>query len=98
MQMPIPLNSWANEDRKSLAALDNENLLVTDGSEQWNEENSTKVEINQEIIAKNQSRRRTPLIVYLSLHGIVDEEGHPCLLPPGRQFTIPIVGYLSRTC
>ena len=87
--MPIPLNSWAEEDRKSLAELNNVNLLVTDGSEQWNKDNGTKVEINRETIKQNQSRRSTPLIVYLSMHGVVADDGQPCLLPPGASIRDP---------
>jgi Mg-chelatase subunit ChlD len=77
-EIPIPINGWALEDSNALAELGY--LDVIDLSEKWNE-GSCSVE---DIIPTEEFTvpRSAPLIVYISMHGIVTDEGEPCLLPP----------------
>src|SRR3990170_3475006 len=65
---PIPLNSWADEDREALAALDRVNLLMTDGSDQWNKDHSTEIKFSPDTMEPTGRRRSTPLILYFSMH------------------------------
>jgi hypothetical protein len=80
---PFPLNSWATEDRDALKALHEENLRLIDISDKWSKQPSALRQLLEEAAKSARRHRREPLIVHISMHGVVDDEGRPCLLPPG---------------
>ncbi|HJQ81073.1 MAG TPA: hypothetical protein VJ828_14020 [Lacipirellulaceae bacterium] len=80
--LPAPLNPWAVEDGNALKELQQENLTpVTDITDKWSAQPNlaTLLQLLEEEIEET----KAPLIVYISMHGIVNDERMPCLLPPG---------------
>jgi hypothetical protein len=84
-QLPAPLNPWAVEDGNLLKALEDQNLWpVSDISDKWNKQpNAAALQaLLDEEIGKNE-KSEEPLIVHISMHGVVNDDNKPCLLPPG---------------
>ncbi len=87
---PVPLNSWAREDFDSLRELDRgsfwDNIWITDLSERWNDSGEPRAPlVTEELIPKVPSGQ--PLIIYVNMHGIVNDAGDPCLLHPDASIT-----------
>jgi hypothetical protein len=81
--LPAPLNPWAVEDGNKLKDLEKENLTpVTDISDKWNLD-PTLTTLHA-LLDDTIETTKAPLIVYISMHGVVDDERVPCFLPPGE--------------
>ena len=79
---PIPINSWAMEDGLAIEELNRKNLeLPTKHLINWNDDGSS-FELIPSDFDLNQYKLDLPLIIYLSAHGVVKEDGQPCVLPP----------------
>lgn len=86
----IPPNGWAKEDTDRFQALADGKVAEYSGVQyvvpsETVEEGFQKL---REGIKKSKKRwalgpGRDTVIVYLSVHGVVDERGHACLIPPG---------------
>ena len=77
---PFPPNAWAREDIEWLRKLEPYNVSLQDLSDKWNN-GADQIKSWRDAISQA-PRSRQPLIVYLSMHGIVDDEGSPCLVQP----------------
>ena len=88
---PLPPNAWASEDLAGLRSLGAEGNLLEEkrlvdfheappweSKEQWLRELRRQIETS----APGGPTKRA-IIIYLSLHGAVDGQGEPCLIPPG---------------
>lgn len=83
-EWPLPPNAWAQEDVLNLAAFDRQTLNVAHVPSGWRSAEQGLQEFGRKL--RNQCRRRPGLhsvIMYVSLHGVVDDRGEPCLVPPG---------------
>ncbi len=81
-EVPVPINAWATEDRKALELLHRKNLSLPEYLPDWNQSGS-RFELLPKSLDLSQYREVAPLVVYVSAHGIVKEDGEPCVLPPG---------------
>jgi hypothetical protein len=80
---PIPPNAWAGEDAQRFLALDKSEILTCSEVAWQSAEQGLRELCRQLDAAKPGGPRRDLVIVYLSMHGAVDQNGEPCLLPPG---------------
>ena len=80
---PIPPNAWAREDAARLETLDAvRKLQYTDVP--WDDKESGRQELRELYSAATPGGPdKNLVIVYLSAHGVVDENNRPCLIPPG---------------
>lgn len=79
---PLPPNAWATEDLASFRDLDRQVLHVVDASNSWETPQRGLRALEQQLeLLRPQAIRAGALIVYLSMHGAVDEAGEPCLIP-----------------
>ena len=80
---PYAPNSWAEEDLQRFNSLNGRNLeLYPVGQDQmrraeWLTDFSRKL-----VNAEFQHSGNQPILIYISMHGSVDAEGNPCLIPP----------------
>ncbi len=83
-EWPLPPNAWAQEDVLNLAAFDRQTLNVAHVSPGWRSAEQGLREFERKL--RDQCRRRPGLhsvIMYVSVHGVVNDRGEPCLVPPG---------------
>lgn len=99
---PLPPNAWAAEDLQSLSALNGETLRQVDLSAAWqsNEQGLRNLE-EQLRLAIDRRSRLGAVLVYLSMHGVVDGGGEPCLLaadasPLQSETWLPVRTLLAR--
>jgi hypothetical protein len=85
---PIPINGWAREDCDAFRALNKRNILFQD-HELERDTKSDKVEFLPKSFNANKGQSDIPLVVYVSMHGVVKDSGEPCLLPSGASFNEP---------
>ncbi len=85
---PIPLNPWAVEDRNSLQEL-KAILSIPERVPDWNEASGKLEVLPKSLDFLVHFRKESPLLLYLSVHGVVKEDGEPCLLPPGASINDP---------
>ena len=80
---PWPPNAWAREDLEALTALDRQEVatcLVIP----WESNAEGLRRLGAELDAvRPGGPGKNVVIVYLSMHGAVDVQGRPCLVPPG---------------
>ncbi len=80
---PFAPNSWAAEDLESFFSLHEKTLAVTDLSSDWQAKESGLRELQLQLDrVLQQGQRAGAVMIYLSLHGVTDAEGNPCLVPP----------------
>jgi len=85
---PFASNPWALEDIESLQndefGLDGRTITVRDASSAWStRERGLRGLVRQVTDAVGQSPRQNTLVIYISMHGAIDDAGRPCLIPPG---------------
>jgi hypothetical protein len=88
---PIPPNAFASEDLVGLRSLGSEGGLleekrIIDFREMpaWESKDKWLRELRRQIdTAVPGGPAKNAIIIYLSVHGVVDENGEPCLIPPG---------------
>ena len=79
---PFPVNGWAEDDLDLLKELDGENLAVHRVSPSWNsiteglDQFSSQLEDHTDDVVSCGAA-----IVYLNAHGLVNDQGVPCILP-----------------
>lgn len=81
-RLPLPPNSWAVEDINGYTTLDGETLDVIDTSRLWRSRElalRTLRALSRQ--AASQANSRNAMILYISMHGAVDANGEPCLIP-----------------
>ncbi|MFO0906570.1 MAG: vWA domain-containing protein [Pirellulales bacterium] len=80
---PLAPNAWSREDVQAFKRLDGQTVRVLDASANWKSRQHilTEWERTLQKVADSPSETNSA-VFYLSVHGIVDAEGAPCLLPP----------------
>jgi hypothetical protein len=79
----VPPQDWTQEDVDGLKQLDGKTFHVVDTSPAWSQKKSGLAELERGL--KGAAGRRGndgAVVVYVALHGLVDETGRPCLLLP----------------
>ena len=85
---PAPPNAWAKEDIEQLLSLRDEEVVSYPGQTAdwsnivWKDRESGKSKLKAQLDETIHQGAKL-VIVYLSMHGVVDGENEPCLLPPG---------------
>jgi hypothetical protein len=81
---PFAPNAWAQEDLDSLAPLDNNTLSVVNISSAWQSKERGLLSLEQQLrdLAR-QGTKSNAVIVWISMHGALNDSGVPCLIPPG---------------
>ncbi len=83
-EWPMPVNGWAEEDVDRLARLDGLTIDLTDVSDDARTRDSLSTVLARTVEREvARLRREGAIVVYLSVHGVVDGRGEPCLAPPG---------------
>ena len=78
---PISINAWAREDVEGFGALKGETLDFADLSAEWASDKRAVESLKRQLkLAKPSAERAKILVLYLSVHGVTDEAGNPCLL------------------
>lgn len=87
---PLPPNAWAYEDNNGLAVLNDKNIDWRDASAAWQSSKQALDDLRLQIdVAEPLARRAGALVIVLSMHGAVDDNQHPCLLPTGSSSLAP---------
>jgi hypothetical protein len=83
-EMPLPINAWALEDVAGLARLSNKSVQLVDATKEWTDRQACRQSLAVQLdrLINRRDSQRTA-IIYLSMHGVVDDAGEPCLLPAG---------------
>ena len=80
---PWPPNAWAKEDLQGLTVLDRQEV-ATCLSIPWESNAEGLRRLREQVDAvRPGGPGKDVVIVYLSIHGAVDAQGQPCLIPPG---------------
>jgi hypothetical protein len=81
---PLPPNAWAQEDLQGLADLDKqESVRLLDASAAWRSVESGLASLDRQLRAASALGSKTgAVIIYVSVHGAVDADGHPALILP----------------
>jgi hypothetical protein len=81
---PLPPNAWAHEDLASLQGLDQgatRTWHVRDGSAAWRTQHHGLQQLEEQLEQLAPEAKRSGLLVlYISMHGAVNDSGQPCLL------------------
>jgi hypothetical protein len=81
---PVPPNGWVREDVDRLGNLHGKTLYVVEPTVDWSAGEHALRDIQDRISdALARRNRASAVLIYLSMHGCVDGEGNPCLVPPG---------------
>ncbi|MCY2995263.1 MAG: VWA domain-containing protein, partial [Planctomycetota bacterium] len=81
---PLPPNAWAREDLLGLNDLQRRTLRVEEASADWTSRDHALRDFERKVQA--QARRQSglsTLIIFVSMHGLVNDADEPCLVPPG---------------
>jgi hypothetical protein len=80
---PMPPNAWALEDIQAFAALDGKTVRWKDASPAWQNKEAALENLRFQVQdATSLAQKSGALILYLSMHGAVNEQSIPCLIPP----------------
>jgi len=80
---PWPPNAWAQEDLQELTVLDRREV-ATCVQLAWESHDVGLRQLRSQLDAvRPGGPGRNVVIIYLSMHGAVDAQGRPCLVPPG---------------
>jgi hypothetical protein len=81
---PLPPNAWAQEDLEGLRDLDGKSLAVIELSPNWSRGGAGERDFRRRLEGlAQQAGRASRILFYVSMHGAVDEDDTPCLVPPG---------------
>jgi hypothetical protein len=94
-KLPFPPNAWSYEDvehfkQQSRPVLGDSNLQWMDFDNDGRPEPKAEwrkawLESLTESVARAEARRKLPVLVYVSAHGVVDGSDEPCLVAPGHE-------------
>jgi Mg-chelatase subunit ChlD len=85
-EAPVPPNAWAEEDAEGLQDLDRQRVLkcIRIPPARWESKESGIDELRRQLESTKPGGPRKDLVVmYVSMPGVVDGKGEPCLIPPG---------------
>ena len=80
---PLPPNSWVKEDVDGLAALHGKAIHWKDASKTWQTKSTCLEDLRTQLLESTSlAKRAGAIVLYFNMHGAVNEEGEPCLIPP----------------
>ncbi|HKD37809.1 MAG TPA: vWA domain-containing protein [Pirellulales bacterium] len=80
----IPPNAFAQEDLQGLADLNDQSIELLDTTSAWRSTESGLAAFDRQLHAASKLGSKTgAVIIYVSMHGVVDGAGQPALIPPG---------------
>lgn len=80
-EWPFPPNAWAAETIDGFADMDGQTLRLVDLSAAWRSKNAGLRDLDRQLRDVAHHRHHGTLILYINMHGVTDEWGHPCLIP-----------------
>lgn len=81
---PLPPNAWAKEDLIALGSLNGRTIQLIDSTSAWQTRSSSLDDLRTQLkLVAGLSKRTGALVLYLNMHGAVNEDGVACLIPPG---------------
>ncbi len=83
------LNPWSQENASLLYQLDRRSLNVVSGGNGTDIANGQWTNLDEQILASTSNRSNMPLLLYINLHGAVNDAGLPCLIPSSEDNTDP---------
>jgi Caspase domain len=84
---PMPPNSWVKEDVDGLTSLHGKAIHLKDSSKAWQTKSTCLEDLQTQLRETRALAERSGIIVlYFNMHGAVNEEGDPCLVPPGASY------------
>ncbi len=75
------LNPWTNENANLLRQMDRRSLSVISGGDGSDVANGNWTKFDEQLLATIDQRSQMPVLLYLNLHGGVDDAGEPRLIP-----------------
>lgn len=80
---PLPPNSWVQEDVDGLATLQGKSVHWRDSSKAWQTKSACLEDLQTQLReASPLAKRAGAIVLYINMHGAVNEEGEACLIPP----------------
>ncbi|MCO8120435.1 VWA domain-containing protein [Stieleria sp. TO1_6] len=87
---PLPPNAWAAEDFENLAVMDGQTISLRGVDDPIIAGTDLLDRIEQEVQGHQQHHSRSPLVLWISLHGVADVDSETAyLIPPGGTATDP---------
>ncbi len=81
---PMPPIAWAKEDLLGLSSLNGKTIQFRDSSDEWQTKTPSLDDLSNQLKeVATLTKRTSSLVLYLNMHGAVNESGQPCLIPPG---------------
>ncbi len=92
-EMPLPPNAWAEEDLKRIEELDGQSIRMIDVSPSWRSKARGLRDLEQQLKLLTEQRSRSDaVILYISMHGVVDGSGRAL---PGAPSASPFKSNLA---
>ncbi len=80
---PIPPNSWVKEDVVGLASLHGKAIHWKDSSKAWQTKSTCLEDLRTQLRESAAlAKRAGAIVLYINMHGAVNEDGEACLIPP----------------
>jgi Caspase domain len=80
---PIQPNSWVKEDVDGLASLHGKAIHWKDSSKAWQTKSTCLEDLQTQLRESSAlAKRAGAIVLYFNMHGAVNEDGEPCLIPP----------------
>ena len=81
---PMPPIAWAKEDLLGLSSLNGKTIQFRDSSDEWQTKTQSLDDLSTQLKeVATLTKRTSSLVLYLNMHGAVNESGQPCLIPTG---------------
>ena len=79
---PMPPIAWAKEDLLGLSSLNGKTIQFRDSSDEWQTKTQSLDDLSTQLKeVATLTKRTSSLVLYLNMHGAVNESGQPCLIP-----------------
>lgn len=84
---PMPPNSWVKEDIDGIASLHGKAIHLKDSGKAWQTKSACLEDLQSQLReTKALAERAGVVVLYINMHGAVNEEGDACLVPPGANY------------
>lgn len=80
---PLPPNGWVKEDVDGLASLHGKAIHWKDASKAWQTKSTCLEDLRSQLKESAPlAKRAGAIVLYINMHGAVNEEGEACIVPP----------------
>ena len=84
--VPLSVNGWAEDDVALLSELDSENIAVYPVASSWDQVASGLTDVSRQVREHAADAINCgSCILYVNAHGLVDDQGQPCIVPAAGQ-------------